>query len=116
MSLRLVVDAGSLQQEVPDSGAAHFLEHMLFNGTERFPGNELDRALQRIGVAIGPDLNAYTSFDETVYQLELTNIDDETLDIGFSVLVEWASAATIEPTSASPPGDRYPRPYTDSIR
>ncbi|MEL7208938.1 MAG: pitrilysin family protein, partial [Actinomycetota bacterium] len=95
LSLRLVVDAGSLQQEVPESGVAHFLEHMLFNGTERFPGNELDRALQTIGVEIGPDLNAYTSFDETVYELELANITEETVDIGFAVLAEWASAATI---------------------
>ncbi|MEM8922072.1 MAG: insulinase family protein [Actinomycetota bacterium] len=95
LALRLVVNAGSLQQEAPESGAAHFLEHMLFNGTERFPGNELDRALQTIGVEIGPDLNAYTSFDETVYQLEIANITDETVDIGFSVLSEWASAATL---------------------
>lgn len=95
LSLRLVVNAGSLQQEVPESGAAHFLEHMLFNGTEEFPGNELDLALQTIGVEIGPDLNAYTSFDETVYQLELANITDETVDIGFSVLSQWASAATL---------------------
>ncbi|MEM9132727.1 MAG: insulinase family protein [Actinomycetota bacterium] len=95
LSLRLVVNAGSLQQEVPESGAAHFLEHMLFNGTEQFPGNELDLALQTIGVEIGPDLNAYTSFDETVYELELANITDETVDIGFSVLSQWASAATI---------------------
>ncbi len=95
LSLRLVVDAGSLQQEVPESGSAHFLEHMLFNGTEEFPGNELDRALQTIGIEIGPDLNAYTSFDETVYELELANINEETVDIGFSVLSQWASAATI---------------------
>lgn len=96
LSLRLVVNAGSLQQDEPRSGAAHFLEHMLFNGTERFPGNELDRALQRIGVEIGPDLNAYTSFDETVYQLELSDLSDETVDLGFSVLSQWASAATID--------------------
>ena len=95
LSLRLAVDAGSLQQEEPESGAAHFLEHMLFNGTENFPGNELARALQRIGVAFGADLNAYTSFDETVYQLDLASVTDETVDIGFDVLADWAAAATI---------------------
>jgi zinc protease len=50
-------------------GLAHFVEHMLFNGTERFPGNELIDFLADIGVEFGPDLNAYTSFDETVYML-----------------------------------------------
>ena len=96
LSLRLVVNAGSLQQEVPESGVAHFLEHMLFNGTEQYPGNELTRELQNIGVLIGPDLNAYTSYDETVYSLELTSITDETVDFGFAVLAQWASAATLD--------------------
>ncbi len=96
LSLRLAVNAGSLQQEEPESGGAHFLEHMLFNGTENFPGNELARALERIGVQFGADLNAYTSFDETVYQLDLTSITDETIGIGFDVLADWAWAATIE--------------------
>jgi zinc protease len=96
MSLRLVVNAGSLQQEEPESGEAHFLEHMMFNGTERYPGNELNRVLQSFGSVIGPDLNAYTSYDETVYSLELTDINPDLLDTGFSVLVDWASAATID--------------------
>ena len=96
MSLRLVVNAGSLQQEEPESGEAHFLEHMLFNGTERYPGNELNRVLQSFGSVIGPDLNAYTSYDETVYSLELTDITPEVVETGFSVLADWASAATIE--------------------
>jgi zinc protease len=96
LSLHLVVDAGSLQQDEPESGLAHFVEHMLFNGTEAFPGNELNRALQSIGVEIGPDLNAYTSYDETVYSLELTAIDDDIVDLGFSVLREWAGNATID--------------------
>ena len=105
LALRLVVDAGSLQQDEPESGVAHFLEHMLFNGTEEYPGNELDRALQTIGVGIGPDVNAYTSFDETVYMLELANITDETIDTGFSVLAQWASAATItEPDTVAERG------------
>ena len=96
LSLHLVVNAGSLQQEEPESGSAHFVEHMLFNGTDQYPGNEMTRTLQGIGVLIGPDLNAYTSYDETVYSLELTAINDAVVDTGFSVLAEWASAATME--------------------
>lgn len=95
LSLHLVVNAGSLQQDEPESGLAHFLEHMLFNGTEEYPRNELNRALQTIGVELGPDINAYTSFDETVYTLDIVGIDDELVDLGFSVLSQWASAATI---------------------
>ena len=96
LSLRLVVNAGSLQQTEPESGAAHFLEHMLFNGTERFPGNELSRALERLGVQFGPDLNAYTSLDETVYQLDIVSATDDKVETGFDVLLDWAGAATID--------------------
>lgn len=95
LALRLVVNAGSLQQDVPDSGGAHFLEHMLFNGTERWPDNEMDRVLQRLGIELGPDLNAYTSPDETVYQLNVSGIDAEKTSTAFDVLRQWASAATI---------------------
>jgi zinc protease len=94
--LLLVVDAGSAQQKVPDSGAAHFLEHMMFNGTEEFPGNEIDTVLRRLGVEIGPDLNAYTSFDETVYQLGMPSVREDDLELGFRVLAQWAGAATID--------------------
>ena len=96
LSLRLVVDAGSLQQDVPDSGSAHFLEHMLFNGTENFPGNELSRALERLGVQFGADLNAYTSLDETVYQLDIVSITEDKIETGFDVMLDWAGAATID--------------------
>lgn len=95
LALRLVVNAGSLQQDEPESGHAHFLEHMLFNGTENFPGAELRQTLGRLGVEFGPDLNAYTSFDETVYELDLTAINDDKIETGFDVLADWASRATI---------------------
>ncbi len=95
LSLRLVVNAGSMQQEIADSGSAHFLEHMLFNGTEAYPGNDLTKALERLGVEFGADSNAYTSFDETVYQLDIPNVDAAKQDIAFDVMAEWASAATI---------------------
>ncbi|MEM9521035.1 MAG: insulinase family protein [Actinomycetota bacterium] len=97
ITVRLAVDAGSLQQETADDGVAHFLEHMLFNGTERWPGNELDRVLQNIGAGIGPDINAYTSFDETVYELTVSTGDADAVTLMFDVLAEWAARATIEP-------------------
>lgn len=97
LELSLVVNAGSAQQMVPGDGSAHFLEHMLFNGTERFPANELDDVLRGFGMQIGPDINAYTSYDETVYLLSLPAVDDETVGLGLDVLRQWAGNATIEP-------------------
>lgn len=97
VEVRLVVGAGSMQQADPGDGVAHFLEHMLFNGTEAFPGNELDRALQSLGLAFGADTNAYTSYHETVYFLRFTTSDDDAIATGFDVLAEWAQNALIEP-------------------
>ena len=98
LSLRLVVNAGSLNEPFAGANYAHFLEHMLFNGTEKYPGNEITNALQDIGVEFGPDINAYTSYDETVYMLDLV-IDEEegSVDTAFDVLSQWAHAATIDP-------------------
>lgn len=98
LSLRLVVNAGSLNEPIEGAGYAHYLEHMLFNGTEKYPGNEIIDALQSIGVDFGPDINAYTSYDETVYMLDLV-IDEEEGSVGtaFDVLSQWAHAATIDP-------------------
>jgi zinc protease len=95
VQLRLVVDAGSVLEDDDQSGAAHFLEHMLFNGTERWPGNELVTVLERFGTQFGPDVNAFTSFDETVYQLQVATDDDELVDTAFDVLAEWAARAAI---------------------
>ncbi len=94
VSMRLVVDAGSALQDPDQSGAAHFLEHMLFNGTERFPDNELTAVLRSFGAEFGADVNAYTSSDETVYELTMPN-DRGVVDTGLDVLSEWLSAATI---------------------
>ena len=93
--LRLVVDAGSVQEEPDQAGTAHFLEHMMFNGTERFPRNELIAVLEAFGPRFGPDINAYTSFDETVYELALPTEDPELVQLGVDVLREWASRATL---------------------
>ena len=67
--LRLVVNAGSILEKPNQRGYAHFVEHTAFNGTRHFAKNELVKYLQSIGVRFGADLNAYTSFDETVYIL-----------------------------------------------
>jgi zinc protease len=93
----LAINAGSLLEEDDQKGLAHFLEHMLFNGTENFPGQELVNYLESIGMAFGPDVNAYTSFDETVYTLQAPTDDQEKLQTAFDVLADWASRATISP-------------------
>jgi len=95
--LRLAVRAGSVQEEADQRGVAHYLEHMMFNGTERYPANELVQVLQRFGSEFGADINAYTSYEETVYFLDLPTDDPATVETGFDVLFEWASAATIDP-------------------
>ena len=77
---RLVVNAGSLQESESQRGLAHFLEHMAFNGTENFEKQELVNFLERIGMRFGADLNAYTSFDETVYMLEVPMDDEDVLN------------------------------------
>ena len=93
--MHLVVNAGAVLDPDGKEGSAHFLEHMLFNGTERFSKNELDQVLRDIGTDFGPDLNAFTSPDETVYILDFQLDDPEALDLAFTVLSDWASAATI---------------------
>lgn len=96
--LRLLVDAGSVQEEPAQAGMAHFLEHMMFNGTERFPRNELVAILESFGPRFGPDINAYTSYDETVYELSLATDNPELLQLGVEVLREWATRATLTAT------------------
>ena len=96
VEMRLVVDAGSALEDDDQIGGAHFLEHMLFNGTEQFPENELVAVLRSFGAAFGADINAYTSFDETVYQLTMPTEDDDVVETGLDVLSQWLSAATID--------------------
>jgi len=95
LELRLVINAGSILEDEDQRGLAHFVEHMLFNGTERFPKQTLFAFLQRIGMQIGPDINAYTSFDETVYQLQVPTDTMEVVQKAFQVLEDWAAYATM---------------------
>jgi len=97
VELRLLVDAGSVQEEADQAGIAHFLEHMMFNGTQRFPRNDLIAALESFGSRFGPDINAFTSFDETVYELSLA-AEEDLITLGIDVLREWASRATLTET------------------
>ncbi len=95
--LRLAIDAGSVLEDDDQIGAAHFVEHLMFNGTEAFPKNELILTLQRFGAEFGPEINAFTSFDETVYELELPTDDPRIVETAFDVLFEWADRALLEP-------------------
>lgn len=93
--LRLAVKAGSVDELGPNTGVAHFVEHMLFNGTEEYPENELIDVLRGFGASFGADVNAYTSYDETVYSLTVPN-DDDSLSTGMNVLDQWLSHATFD--------------------
>ena len=88
--MRLAINAGSGQEDPDQSAVAHFLEHMLFNGTTKFPANELIDTLRGFGMAFGADVNAYTSYDETVYELTVPTSDDDNLGTGLDVLARMA--------------------------
>ncbi len=94
--LRLVVHAGSMQEDEDQLGVAHFVEHMAFNGSTHFSKNELVNYLESVGTRFGPDLNAYTSFDETVYMLQVRTDDAEHLDKGLLVLEDWAQGISFD--------------------
>lgn len=95
VEMRLVIDAGSVLEDDTQDGGAHFLEHMLFNGTEKYPENELIDVLRGFGAGFGADINAYTTYDETVYQLTMSS-DSDVVNTGLDVLAQWLSAATID--------------------
>jgi len=90
LELRLVVKAGSILEDEDQRGLAHFTEHMAFNGSTHFKRHELVSWLQSIGVKFGADLNAYTSYDETVYILPVPSDSQEHVGKGFTILEDWA--------------------------
>ena len=96
VELRLVVNTGSVLEDPDQLGLAHFMEHMNFNGTRRFPKNELVNYLQSIGVQFGADLNAYTGFDETVYILPVPTDKPGLVDKGLEILDDWAHNALLD--------------------
>ncbi|AMR32492.1 hypothetical protein A0256_14190 [Mucilaginibacter sp. PAMC 26640] len=89
---------GSILETDQEQGIAHFIEHMNFNGTKHFPKNELISYLERSGVKFGADLNAFTSFDETVYQLPLPTDDATLWQKGLLIMRDWAADATLSET------------------
>ncbi len=96
VELRLAVNAGSILEDEDQLGLAHFIEHMCFNGTKHFEKNELVEYLQSIGMRFGPEINAYTSFDETVYMLTIPTDSAHLVDQGFLVMEDWAHNVTME--------------------
>ena len=95
--LRLVVDVGSIVEEDDQRGLAHFVEHMAFNGTKNFPKQETVTFLESLGMRFGPSINASTSFDETVYMLQVPTEKPEVLDRAFLILEDWAHGVTFDP-------------------
>ena len=96
LSLRLHISAGSLMEEDDQRGLAHFLEHMVFNGTNSHKdANTLIREMQKRGIAFGAHVNAYTSFDETVYMLDLPDLKPDTMKLTFGVLRDFADGALL---------------------
>ncbi len=94
--LRLVIHAGSVLEDDNQQGLAHLNEHMAFNGTKRYPHNTLESFLELHGARFGADLNASTSFDETIYKETLPTDQGAVLDSGMEILSEWAHALSFD--------------------
>ncbi|MEO6522734.1 MAG: insulinase family protein [Mucilaginibacter sp.] len=95
--LYLATKVGSVLENDNQQGLAHFIEHMGFDGTTHYPKNELINYLQKAGIRFGADLNAYTNFDETVYQLPIPTDDPAVLSNGIQIIRDWAQEATLDP-------------------
>ncbi|HEX7295438.1 MAG TPA: insulinase family protein, partial [Pyrinomonadaceae bacterium] len=95
--LRLVVKAGSVLEDDDQLGLAHFVEHMAFNGTRNFPGNAVGTFMQSLGVRFGAHVNAHTSFDETVYELQIPTDNPAVIDRSLLILEDFAHNVTFDP-------------------
>src|SRR5216684_1261321 len=94
--LRLVVSAGSVLEEEDQRGLAHFVEHMSFNGTQHFPKQEIAGFMQSLGMRFGAHVNAHTSFDETVYELQIPTDNAAVIDRSLLILEDWAHAVSFD--------------------
>ena len=94
--LRLVVNVGSIVEDDDQQGLAHFVEHMAFNGTKHFPKQDIVTFMESIGMRFGPSVNAFTSFDETVYMLQVPTDRPQVLDKAFLILEDWAQGVTFD--------------------
>src|SRR4030042_3918089 len=95
--LRLALNAGSVLEDDDQQGLAHFCEHMAFNGTQKYRRQEIVDYLESIGMRFGPEINAYTGSDETVYMLEVPTEDKAVMEKAFQILGEWAQNVAFEP-------------------
>ncbi|MBI1211655.1 MAG: insulinase family protein [Alphaproteobacteria bacterium] len=98
-SVRLRIAAGSLQEADNQRGIAHFIEHMAFNGTKNFPEGEAFLILQRMGLSIGPHVNAQTDFGQTIYSFDVPGTDDATLGVALKMLREMADRLLLDPAA-----------------
>jgi zinc protease len=97
VSLRLGVKAGSLYEADNQQGLAHFLEHMAFNGSAHFPPGQVFAYFESVGAQLGPHVNASTSFDQTIFQLDLPTDKPEVMQQGFTALADFAGGLTLDP-------------------
>ena len=97
VSLRLLVAAGSAEENPDEQGLAHFIEHMAFRGTRQHPGDAMTAELQRLGIGFGPDTAAFTFVDHTIYELELPDNREAAVRDGLEVLREYAEEITFDP-------------------
>lgn len=95
--LRLVIKAGSILEDDDQQGLAHLVEHMAFNGTKNFPKNKTIEFMESLGMRFGADVNAYTSFDETVYMLTVPTDKPEMMDKAMLILEDWAHNLSFDP-------------------
>src|SRR5580765_3993739 len=95
--LRLVVNAGSVLEDEDQRGLAHFVEHMSFNGTLHFPRLEVVNFMQSLGMRFGAHVNANTSFDETIYELQIPTENPMVIDRALLALEDWAHNVTFDP-------------------
>lgn len=96
ISMRLAVKAGSIHESDDQQGLAHVIEHMAFNGSTHFKPGEVFSYFESVGARLGPHVNAYTSFDETVYRLDLPTDQSEVVTKGFTALADFAGGLTID--------------------
>lgn len=94
-SMRLRVNVGSLNEHAESSGLSHLIEHLVFNGSRNFKRGELIPAMQKLGLGFGGDANAYTGLLQTVYMLDLPNLNKETTDFAFTIMRDFADGATL---------------------
>ena len=94
--VELVIKAGSLHENDNQLGLAHLLEHMAFNGSKSFPKNKIDEYLRSLGLSIGADFNASTTFEKTIYKFQIPTNDEKYLDTGVHFLSEIGSELSLE--------------------